>query len=325
MAGQLDVDFVRTDVTDAAPVAAAVQPGQQIVQLAHAGGTDWQSVERYMVGGARIVAKSARQRRAAHLDFVSSLAALILGDASEIVDDHGLLDPLPEARAAYARGSVESERLLHAVHVAEILPVTAVSPGLVVGAGTSIFHSGGWEFNRETHCLGWTAGGNPLPFLLALDVAAAIAALLTSLNLGWTANNLVGDVRPSAISYVLACGGTGRPLWYHPRSPRTIAAVNAAKWLTRRLGGRSARRISLHDLSSRGLVARFVTDAVKARLDWRPVSDPVHSCPRLPPMPSDHAIGRRRLLHVFSTFAVGGQQTGWRGSSIGLDRPSIIG
>jgi hypothetical protein len=66
---------------------------------------------------------------------------------------------------------------------------------------------------------------------------------------------------------------TGRPLRYHPRSPRTIAAVEAAKWLTKRLGGRSTPRTSLHDLHSRGLVAPFATDAVKVRLDWRPVSD----------------------------------------------------
>ncbi len=206
---------------------------------------------------------------------VSSIAALFLGDASATVDDQAPLDPSPEARAAYARGKIESEQILHAMHVAENLPVTVVRPGLVVGPGTSPFHSGVGEFNRETHCLGWNMGDNPLPFVLASDIAAAIAALLASPPSGWAAYNLVGDVRPSARAWVSALAQvTGRPLRYHPRSPRTIAAVEAAKWLTKRLGGRSAPRTSLHDLRSRGLVARFATDAVKARLGWRPVSDP---------------------------------------------------
>ena len=272
---ELDVDVVRADVTDEAAVAAAIEPGQQIVHLAHGGGTDWPSVERSMVGGAKVVASAAHRRGAAHLVFVSSIAALYLGDASTTVDDRTLPDPLPESRAAYARGKAESERLLHALHVSLNLPVTVVRPGLVVGRGTSPFHSGVGEFNRETHCLGWNAGDNPLPFVLASDVAAAIAALLTSPTPGWVTHNLVGDVRPSARDWVAALAqATGRPLRYHPRSPRTIASVEAAKWLTKRLGGRSAPRTSLHDLRSRGLVASFATDAVKSRLDWRPVSDP---------------------------------------------------
>jgi nucleoside-diphosphate-sugar epimerase/predicted dehydrogenase len=268
------VDFVPADVVDDVALAAAMQPGQIVLHLAHGGGTDWPSVERYMVGGARVVAEAARLRGVAHLVYVSSIAALYLGDPATTVDDQTPLDPLPEVRSAYARGKVESERLLRSLQSSHNLPVTVVRPGLVVGPGTSPFHSGVGEFNRETHCLGWNAGDCPLPFVLVSDVVAAMGAMLDPPPSGWAAYNLVGDVRLSARAYIAALAqATGRPLRYHPRSPHTIAAVEAAKWLTKWLGGRRVPRTTLRDLRSRGLVASFVTDVVKARLDWRPVAD----------------------------------------------------
>ena len=53
-----------------------------------------------------------------------------------------------------------------------------------------------------------------------------------------------------------------------------IAAVEAAKWGVKRLGGRRTSRTTLRDLRSRGLVSPFDTGLEKSQLRWKPVTDP---------------------------------------------------
>jgi nucleoside-diphosphate-sugar epimerase len=272
--GDPRVRVVAGDVTDRTAVAAAVRNAGTVVHLAHGGGGDWHEIERTMIGGARSVAECCldADRR---LIFASSIAALYLGDADAVATAATLPDPRPAERADYARGKIASETMLRDLAENDGLRLTVVRPGVVVGRGTSPFHSGIGLFNRETHCIGWNAGRNPLPLVLAEDVADAVARLLIDEGVAPASCNLVGDVRLDARTYVAALArATGRPLRYHPQSPSWIGLVEASKWAVKRIGGRRAARSTWRDLRSRGLVTAFDTTTEKEALGWRPETDP---------------------------------------------------
>jgi nucleoside-diphosphate-sugar epimerase len=261
------------NVTDSAAVAAAVERAGRVVHLAHGGGGTWEEIQRTMVGGARLVGEHcARAKRP--LVFTSSIAALHLGDPAAVVRADTPADPHPERRADYARGKVASEAEIRRLVAEAGLEAVIVRPGVVVGEGTSPFHSGVGQFNRETHCIGWNAGRNPLPLVLVEDVAAAIATLCRGEGWDLEAGNLVGDVRLAARDYIAAlAAATGRPLRFRPERTRWLAAVEAGKWAIKRVGGRRAARTTLYDLRSRGLAAAFDTTLEKDRLGWRPEAD----------------------------------------------------
>lgn len=268
------VTLIQGDVTDRALLPTVLAGAPIVVHLAHGGGSDWPTIERAMVGGARLVGSAAGAARAARLVYVSSIAALYLGDPSSVIEPSTPPDPLPGTRAPYARGKIASEAVLQELRARHDLPLTIVRPGIVVGPGTSPFHSGIGLFNRETHCLGWNAGRNPLPLVLVSDVAAALLALIEQPGAPGPVYNLVGDVRLSARDYLADLArATGRPLVFHPQSASRTALVEGAKWAIKRAGGRGAVRTTLRDLRSRGLVARFDTRREQAELGWRPVAD----------------------------------------------------
>lgn len=269
------VRLIGADVTDAAAVRDAARTAPVVVHLAHGGGGDRAAIERSMVGGARLVAEAALAAEVRHLVFVSSIAALYLGDPQVTITAASDADAEPDARADYARGKVLAERLLVALAAERGLPLTLVRPGVVLGPGTSPFHSGiGW-FNRETHCLGWNAGTNPLPLVLVDDVAAALAALLDRPAAPDRAFNLVGEVRPTARRYIAELARrSGRPIRYHPQSVAKQLGVETGKWAIKRLAGRAdAVAPTLRDLRSRGLVSPFDTSFERSALDWRPETD----------------------------------------------------
>ncbi|MBF0307602.1 MAG: NAD-dependent epimerase/dehydratase family protein, partial [Alphaproteobacteria bacterium] len=249
------VTLIAGDATRREPVEAAIGANcRVVVDLAQ--------------GASRAVAAACRAREVALLVHVGSIAALWLGDPHSVVTGATETDPLAERRSDYARAKGRDEGLSFGS------PSIVLRPGLVVGEGAQPFHSGLGTFNNEQHCLGWNQGDNPLPFVLVEDVAKAIALACRRPDLAGRRFNLVGDVRPTARAYVNELGrALGRPLRFHGQSPLKLWAVEEAKWLVKRIGGRKVPPPSLRDLRSRGLVARFDTTDVKRDLGWRPVAD----------------------------------------------------
>jgi nucleoside-diphosphate-sugar epimerase len=160
------------------------------------------------------------------------------------------------------------------MHRDQHLPVCILRPGLVVGAGTSPFHSGLGFFNNDQHCIGWNDGRNPLPFVLVEDVAEAIWRALETQDLAGRCYNLVGGVRPTAREYIRELArALQRPLHFHPKSPYTLYCEEIGKWIIKRSTGRDVPPPSLRDLVSRGLKAKFdCTDAIRD-FKWNPVND----------------------------------------------------
>ncbi len=270
---EAEVSVSRGDIRDPQAVQRAIGAAPVVVNLAHGGGGgSFAAIRAAMVDGAEAVARACMAASVRRLVHVGSIASLYCGPDAGTITGATPPDPLDEQRADYARAKILCDRLLLGMHAREGLPVVILRPGLVVGPGTSPFHSGLGFYNNEQHCIGWNRGRNPLPFVLVQDVAAAIVAAASAEGIDGRCYNLVGDVRPDARDFIGQLGlATGRPLRFHPKLPTALWLEEYAKWLVKRLGGRSALPPSRRDLLSRGLMAEFDCSDAKRDLGWRPI------------------------------------------------------
>ncbi len=269
------VGLFRGSISDEKIVADVCGRSGAVVNLAHGGGGPSRAaIIESMVRGAETVARGASAAGADRLLYVSSSAALYLGDEDEIITRETPPDRQAEARADYACAKVKSEA---AVRAAATVPFAILRPAIVVGAGGSPFHSALGAYENETHCQGWNQGRNPLPFVLVEDVASAIAAALIAPagDIDGRAFNLVGDVRWSARRYTEELAlATGRPLRFHPTSVNRLGAEEWLKWAVKKVAGRKGVRApAVRDLKSRGMVSQFDIAAEKRILGWRPCAD----------------------------------------------------
>ena len=254
----------------------AIGEAQIVVHLAHGGGgATWSDVQRTMVDGARVVAEICLQKRVTKLIYISSIAALYLGDQQEVITGNTGFDPKFESRGVYARGKAVCERMLLNMHKDQNLPVCILRPGIVIGEGGLPFHSAlGW-FNQDQHCLAWNRGENPLPFVLVEDVAEAVYQAISAKDVIGRCYNLVGDVRLSGREYIAELGrALDRTLRFHPQSVTKLQALEIGKWLIKIFIGRRENPFpSWRDLKSRGMLAQFDCTDVKNDLRWTPTSD----------------------------------------------------
>ena len=270
------VTLHRGDIRDGAAVARAIAGAKVVVNLAHGGGgVDFEAIRAAMVGGAETVARACQAAGVARLVYVGSIASLYLGPQPAPVTGATPPDPEEYKRGDYARAKALADRAMLALHAKEGLPVVILRPGVVVGEGGLPFHSGVGLYNNDQHCIGWNAGRNPLPFVLAEDVADAVFRAATASGVEGRAYNLVGDVRMTARDYTMALGqALRRPLRYHPQSARFLWLEDSGKWVVKRVTGRNVAAPSVRDFLSRGMMADFDISDAKRDLGWSPVSDP---------------------------------------------------
>ena len=269
------VTLHRGSIRNASAVEAAIGDAPIVVNLAHGGGgADYEAIRAAMVGGAETVARVCLARGVKRLIHVGSIASLYLGPQPGPITDAAPPDAQSETRADYARAKAVSDRLLLEMYAREKLPVCILRPGVVIGEGTSPFHSGIGFYNTEQHCIGWNDGRNPLPFVLVEDVAKAILLACSAPGIEGKTYNLAGDVRLSAREYIAELAkALHRPLRYHPQSPTLLWAEDMAKWSVKRITGRSVPIPSRRDFLSRGMRANFDCSAAKRDLGWHPVAD----------------------------------------------------
>jgi predicted dehydrogenase/nucleoside-diphosphate-sugar epimerase len=269
------VEVMHGNVANRQDVERALAGARNVVNLAHGGGgTNWDEIKRSMVDSGLLVAKCAWAAGVKRLVHVGSISGLYLGDPNEIITGATPPDAEPENRNLYSRGKVEVDRALLAFAAEKTLDLVILRPGLVVGQGTPALHGGLGFFNNEQHVIGWNGGTNPLPFVLAEDVADAIIKVVDAAELPSRTYNLVGDVRPTAREFVgMLVNATGRPIAYHPQSVDWLYAAELFKWGVKRATGKSVDVPSRRDLVSRGLSAQFDCSDAKRDLDWHPVAD----------------------------------------------------
>ena len=269
------VEIMRGNVSSREDVARAMAGAKYVVNLAHGGGgANWDEIKRSMVDSGLLVAECALAAGITRLVHVGSISGLYLGNPNEVVTGATPPDIEPEKRNLYSRGKVEADRALLAFAAEQKLDLVILRPGLVVGEGTAALHGGLGFFNNEQHVIGWNGGMNPLPFVLAEDVADAIVKAVDAPDLPGRTYNLVGDVRPTAREFVgMLVAATGRPIAFHPQSVNWLYAAELFKWGIKRATGKSVDVPSRRDLVSRGLAAQFDCDDAKRDLDWHPVAD----------------------------------------------------
>jgi nucleoside-diphosphate-sugar epimerase len=184
-------------------------------------------------------------------------------------------DPKASRRADYARAKALCDRMLLEKYDSDGFRVVILRPGVVVGEGSSPFHSGVGLYNNDQHCIGWNTGENPLPFVLVEDVAEACYRACQAEAIAGHCYNIVGDVRLNAREYTAALAtALGRKLRYHPQSPKWLWLEDMAKWVVKRATGRKVPMPSQRDFLSRGMAATFDCSDAKQDLGWTPVADP---------------------------------------------------
>lgn len=269
------IEEVRGDARAFEDVAAAARGAATVVNLAHGGGeSSRESLRRAMVEGVETMAAACKAAGAGHLIHAGTIASLYLGDPRAVVTGATPIDRKSRRRADYAWAKAEAEKALRTA-AGEGIAVTIIRPGLVLGPGSPAFHGGLGHFNRQTFCLGWNRGTNPLPLVLVDDVADAfVAAAEHPHSVAGRSYNLAGDVRLSASEFIRQLAErTGRPIRFIPQSPARQYLVELAKYTVKRIGGRRMPPPSLRDIRSRGLVSRLDCSDAKRDLDWTPEAD----------------------------------------------------
>ena len=284
------VTLHRGDIRDAEAVARAIKGARVVVNLAHGGGgSNFEAVRRAMVGGAETVARACLAAGTSRLVYVGSIASLYLGPQPAPITGATPPDPEESKRGDYARAKTLADRAMLAMSTNEKLPVVILRPGVVVGEGGLPFHSGVGLYNNDQHCIGWNAGRNPLPFVLAEDVADAVFRAAEVPGIEGRAYNIVGDVRMTARDYTQALAqALHRPLHYHPQSANFLWLEDSGKWVVKRVTGRDVPAPSVRDFLSRGMMASFDTADAKRDLGWTPVADPARFVDRAIRVHADH-------------------------------------
>jgi nucleoside-diphosphate-sugar epimerase len=264
---------------DGEALAAALKGAKTVLHLATGGGADWETIERSMVQGSVDVAEAALAAGVERFVYVSSIAALYAGPdrGTSVIDDELQTDPQPEGREIYSRGKMEAERRLLELHRRRGLPLVIVRPGVVLGEGTPLQHSGLGLWVRDNHCVGWGLGDHPLPVVDVDDVAEALVllALHPGHGLDGQALNLCSRAPLSAREIVQEMRwATGRDLHFHPRPLWLSQTMEIGKWLVKKAGRRPGVTFpSYRDLKTRSLAVPFNSRLARETLGWKPVED----------------------------------------------------
>ena len=231
----------------------------------------WAECERRSQAMIASLVAACRQGGVKRLVHLSSLDALYLGDKDDLITGRAPVDPYDWQRNLRSRAKGLEEVALLTAYEEGLLPVSILRPGIVVGEGGTPYPAAVGQFVNFRHCLGWNKGANPLPFVLAGDVAAAVVAAAERGSVLGHCFNLVGDVRLTAREYVAALGSTmHRPFLFHPRSPDRIYLAARMKAGFR---GRNDALCSRRELASRTMAVIFDCADAKAALGWTPVAD----------------------------------------------------
>jgi predicted dehydrogenase/nucleoside-diphosphate-sugar epimerase len=271
-----NTSYCTGDVHNRDDVRRAVYGCRAVFHLVSGAPATWPEFEELFVEGTRHVAEACLEANVSQLFFVSSIAAYYLGRARETITEDTLLDQHWHRRAMYARAKIACEDLLMDLHRSRGLPVTIFRPGVVVGAGGPIEHSGVGFWASATDCVSWgRAIHRPLPFVLADDVASALVSALHKMGLAGKSFNLVGDVRLSAAEYIdLLRVECRRDFRLHRQSLLRSFLIDIFKWMVKAAARKPGNSFpSWRDLKTRSPAARFDCSLARQLLGWRPVAD----------------------------------------------------
>jgi len=268
------LSFAPGNVSDPEAMKRAIAGARAVVHMTTGGGSSWADFERDFCEGAKNVAAACLEHGVGRLVYASSIAALYLGAKNQVSERDGL-DPKPEGRGHYARAKIAAEGILQSLHRSHGLPLVIVRPGVVMGRGGMLSHSGVGLWACDTQCIGWGRGNTPLPFVLVQDVAQALAAAVDTPGIEGMSFNLAGDVYLTAREFVsLLAKRSNRRFRFYPQSLFKLQLIEIAKW-TLKVAARKQNNPfpSFRDLKSRALRSELDCSAAKQMLGWKPNGD----------------------------------------------------
>ncbi len=267
--------IIEGDVRDRQAVAGAVAGCRRVIHLVAGAPEGWADYERLYLDGTRLVADACLAEGVEQLQFASSIAALYLGSPGVVVTNDTPPDDQPDNRCDYAKAKILCERLLLDLHRTKGLPVVIVRPGIVVGAGGPPQHLGVGHWASPTRCISWGTADYALPFVLASDVATAMAAIAGRDGLAGRAFNLAGDVRLTGSEYVTTLATLARrDIRLRPRSLAGWWALEHFGWAVKAVGRKANNSaLSWRELTYRTGASTLDCSGTKRDLGWQPVAD----------------------------------------------------
>jgi len=271
MSSDPNVEALPGDVSDLESMRRGVAGADVVYSLSTGGGNSWSDFERDLVGGARNVAIACREAGVRRLVYASSIAALYLG-SNRVLSDAEPSDPQAHKRSYYARAKALAEQELLKLHREAGLPVVILRPGVVMGPGGPLPHSGLGFWATDVDCIGWGSGSHPLPFVLVDDVGEALRLARTAVGVEGKTLNLAGDVEVSARGFVEELARHSRRLIrFYARPLWQLWLMDVFKWLVKIAARKAENPFPYYrDFASRSLRAKLSCDQTRALLGWKP-------------------------------------------------------
>ena len=268
------VEVCRGDLSRRDELATALEGISSVIHLARSQSRTWTEYLRDDVGVTRAVAEACLTAGVRRLVYTGTTDCYYSGH-DEVISEATPLDPKIHRRNLYARAKAESERELLALHRERGLPVVIARPAIVIGPGGDPHHWGIGSWASPDTCRLWGDGKNPVPLVLADDVAVALVRCMDVEGINGEVFNLAADASITARDY-LATMSEALHTWIdvRPSSPLRYYAGDMMKWMVKTLIRHPERRFpSYRDWKSRTYRARYDCSKAKRILGWVPVSD----------------------------------------------------
>lgn len=148
-------------------------------------------------------------------------------------------------------------------------------PAIVIGPGGDPHHWGIGSWASPDTCRLWGDGTNPVPLVLADDVATALVRCLDVEGIEGESFNLAADASVTPREYLEAMSkALGTWIDVQSGSPLRFYTGDMGKWMVKQLIRHPERRFpSYRDWKSRTYRARYDCSKAKRVLGWVPVSD----------------------------------------------------
>jgi len=268
------VEVCRGDLSRCGDLAKALEGVPAVIHLARSQSRTWAEYLRDDVGVTRAVAEACLTAGVRRLVYTGTTDSYYSG-RSEVITEATPLDPKIHRRNLYARAKAEAERELLTLHRERGLPVVIARPAIVIGPSGDPHHWGIGSWASPDTCRLWGDGTNPVPLVLADDVAEALIRCMDVEGINGEVFNLAADASITAREY-LAAMSDALHTWIdvQPSSPLRFYAGDMMKWMVKTLIRHPERRFpSYRDWKSRTYRARYDCSKAKRILGWLPVSD----------------------------------------------------
>ena len=197
-----NLDVVIGTMTKDEDLDQAMEGVEYVYHLARANVKTWDDYVQEDIEPTTRIAEKCLEHRVKRLIYTGTIDSYYAGNQAGVITEETGLDAKIEGRNYYAQAKAEIEKRLEQMHRDRNLPVVIMRPGIVIGPGGNPFHWGIGMWSGDSFCQTWGSGDNPLPLVLAEDVAEALASAIHTEGIDGESFNLVADPMISAAEYL---------------------------------------------------------------------------------------------------------------------------